>query len=52
MSYGLLCPICYNDKSKVVDVRGNGLYVRRTRECTECSYRFSTQERYTYEWGT
>lgn len=40
------CPFCGSDNTKVVDTRhdaqGN---VRRRRECTDCSQRFSTVER-------
>lgn len=40
------CPVCNCDDTKVVDSRmtGDGLRIRRRRECVECSYRFSTFE--------
>jgi transcriptional repressor NrdR len=40
------CPVCSHDDSKVVDTRitGDGLGIRRRRECEKCEYRFSTIE--------
>lgn len=40
------CPFCTADDTKVVDSRlvGGGQQVRRRRECTECSERFTTYE--------
>ncbi len=41
------CPFCGADDTKVIDSRlaGEGDQVRRRRECTECSERFTTFER-------
>ncbi len=41
------CPFCNNNKDKVLDSRekGDGLVVRRRRECLVCSKRFTTYER-------
>jgi transcriptional repressor NrdR len=40
------CPICYYPDTKVIDSRtaGDGLSIRRRRECLKCSFRFSTYE--------
>ena len=40
------CPVCSSKETKVVDSRvsQDGLIVRRRRECTKCTYRFSTNE--------
>lgn len=40
------CPICYYQDTKVIDSRtaGDGLSIRRRRECLKCSFRFSTYE--------
>lgn len=40
------CPLCNCDDTKVNDSRASqdGLSVRRRRECSKCSYRFSTLE--------
>ena len=40
------CPYCRSDDSRVVDSRAfdDGLGIRRRRECTECSRRFTTTE--------
>lgn len=40
------CPFCKSDESRVVDSRAfdDGLGIRRRRECTECSRRFTTTE--------
>ena len=40
------CPVCNNPDTSVVDSRasGDGLMIRRRRECDKCSYRFSTVE--------
>ena len=40
------CPICYNPDTKVINSRaaGDGLSVRRRRECCQCQFRFSTYE--------
>ncbi|EKD49257.1 MAG: transcriptional regulator, NrdR family [uncultured bacterium] len=40
------CPVCENEKSKVVDSRevDNGRAMRRRRECLKCNARFSTYE--------
>ena len=39
------CPECQHDETRVVDSRTAGDGIRRRRECTSCSARFSTQER-------
>ena len=43
----LKCPFCYADDSKVVDSRptDEGTVIRRRRECTKCSKRFTTYEK-------
>jgi len=40
------CPVCANPDTKVVDSRvaGDGLSIRRRRECLKCEFRFSTME--------
>ena len=40
------CPFCSHEETKVVDSRvaGDGLSIRRRRECLSCEYRFSTYE--------
>lgn len=40
------CPICYYQDTKVIDSRtaGDGLSIRRRRECLKCGFRFSTYE--------
>jgi transcriptional repressor NrdR len=40
------CPNCQNDDTKVLDSRpiSDGMAIRRRRECTKCSTRFSTHE--------
>jgi len=40
------CPVCNFQETSVVDTRtgGDGLAVRRRRECDKCHYRFSTIE--------
>ncbi|PIR74584.1 MAG: transcriptional regulator NrdR [Candidatus Magasanikbacteria bacterium CG10_big_fil_rev_8_21_14_0_10_47_10] len=40
------CPVCRSKETKVVDSRvpGDGMSVRRRRECVLCRYRFSTIE--------
>ncbi|MGM0460940.1 MAG: transcriptional regulator NrdR [Fibrobacterota bacterium] len=40
------CPYCRNMHDKVIDSRSsqNGAAIRRRRECTECSRRFTTYE--------
>lgn len=40
------CPICYYPDTKVINSRvaGDGLSVRRRRECCKCHFRFSTYE--------
>jgi transcriptional repressor NrdR len=40
------CPICYYPDTKVIDSRtaGDGLSIRRRRECLKCGFRFSTYE--------
>jgi transcriptional repressor NrdR len=41
------CPFCKKSESRVLDSRAldNGFTVRRRRECTTCSRRFTTYER-------
>ncbi len=41
------CPYCQSRETRVVDSRdiGSGESIRRRRECTECSRRFTTYER-------
>ncbi len=43
----LKCPFCLADDSKVVDSRptDEGTVIRRRRECTKCSKRFTTYEK-------
>ena len=41
----MTCPFCGNDDSKVVDSRDAGDSIRRRRECTSCTKRFTTHER-------
>ncbi len=40
------CPICYFKDTKVINSRsaGDGLSIRRRRECSKCNFRFSTYE--------
>ncbi len=40
------CPVCNFEDTKVVDSRvsGDGLLIRRRRECLKCAFRFSTYE--------
>jgi transcriptional repressor NrdR len=40
------CPVCHYQDTKVVDSRvaGDGLSIRRRRECLKCGFRFSTYE--------
>ncbi|HMB66260.1 MAG TPA: transcriptional regulator NrdR [Patescibacteria group bacterium] len=40
------CPVCYHKDTKVINSRvcGDGLSVRRRRECAKCNFRFSTYE--------
>lgn len=44
--YYMKCPVCYYHDTKVVDSRvaGDGLSIRRRRECLKCGFRFSTSE--------
>ena len=41
------CPYCGNSSSRVLDSRAveGGLVIRRRRECTLCSNRFTTMEK-------
>ena len=39
------CPFCNHGGSKVIDSRDSGDGIRRRRECTRCSLRFTTYER-------
>lgn len=40
------CPFCNHDDTRVVDSRitGDGMQIRRRRECAECASRFNTYE--------
>ncbi len=38
------CPYCKNEGDKVIDSRSSGDNIRRRRECTHCSRRFTTYE--------
>lgn len=40
------CPVCNFEDTKVIDSRisGDGLLIRRRRECLKCGFRFSTHE--------
>jgi len=40
------CPFCNNDDTRVVDSRvtGDGMQIRRRRECSACGARFNTYE--------
>jgi transcriptional repressor NrdR len=40
------CPFCSHEETKVIDSRlaGEGVQVRRRRECTDCGERFTTFE--------
>ncbi len=40
------CPVCNHAETRVVDTRvsGDGVSIRRRRECDHCEYRFSTLE--------
>lgn len=42
----MYCPVCSSKETKVIDSRisNEGMAVRRRRECTKCSFRFSTLE--------
>ncbi len=46
------CPDCGHDRTSVIDTRSgaDGTTVRRRRECSRCSFRFTTYER--PEWET
>ena len=43
----MLCPYCKHDDDKVIDSRSSndGTVIRRRRECTKCSRRYTTYER-------
>ena len=43
----MICPYCGRDNDRVVDSRSSdgGLMIRRRRECSECSRRYTTYER-------
>lgn len=45
-SSALPCPKCADLRSRVVDSRPEGGYVRRRRECSGCRERFTTYEGY------
>jgi len=40
------CPFCNHDDTRVVDSRvtGDGMQIRRRRECAKCTSRFNTYE--------
>lgn len=42
----MICPICHNNDTKVVDSRvaSDGYSIRRRRECLKCEFRFTTTE--------
>jgi len=40
----MICPNCSSSITHVLDTRSYPLYTRRRRECSSCSYRFSTLE--------
>ena len=40
----MLCPFCKHDKNSVVDSRATSGAIRRRRECSNCSRRFTTYE--------
>lgn len=42
----MYCVVCNHNDTKVVDSRlsGDGMGIRRRRECLKCNYRFSTNE--------
>ena len=42
----MICPFCRHDDSRVIDSRPveDGTQISRSRECPQCSQRFSTQE--------
>ncbi len=42
----MICPVCYHQDTKVIDSRvaGDGLSIRRRRECLKCGFRYSTFE--------
>lgn len=43
----MYCPFCHHEQSRVIDSRviDAGTTIRRRRECTECSGRFTTMEK-------
>ncbi|MBI4388172.1 MAG: transcriptional repressor NrdR [Candidatus Omnitrophica bacterium] len=43
----MFCPYCKHDDDKVIDSRSSneGTVIRRRRECTKCSRRYTTYER-------
>lgn len=45
--FGVFCPSCHGDDTKVVDSRvaDEGTAIRRRRQCLSCSHRFTTFER-------
>lgn len=45
----MYCPVCSNKDTKVIDSRlsGDGMAIRRRRECEKCGFRFSTAEEVT-----
>lgn len=45
--YGMKCPYCLNEDTKVIDSRATeeGQVIRRRRECENCKKRFTTYEK-------
>lgn len=42
--YGICCPFCGNEKSRVTDTNKIENGIRRRRECCECRMRWNTFE--------
>lgn len=42
----MLCALCKNSDTRVLDSRDEGVFVRRRRECKKCLHRFTTFEYY------
>ena len=41
----MICPVCRNEDTKVLDTRTSGDGIRRRRQCLACNHRFTTHER-------
>ena len=41
----MLCPKCQNQETFVIDSRDEGRTIRRRRECSKCTHRFTTFEK-------